>query len=253
MKNNKTFGHRTTNCIESFFSTVKRCVNKKQSLATCIFNLLTVVISIQSENLKKNVRNETTIPVNPTPIPSGLSSDYKSLLTDKAFKKIVSQMQLVVDGKVEVVDSETVMCGGQPIHPTHEYCTCPTFSNQQLPCRHMLALQIHNHKTTYLPHAVAARHTRTYNTPFKRRFIHQQTPNTPTINTFQAASRKEPLAQDKKYKTCMETLKVAASLISKMGTEDFHHQHLRCQQFVKSVREGTRFQEPTTGKQWIIV
>ena len=133
-------------------------------------------------------------------------------LSDTLFHKVSAQMQLV--GKVQVLDNETVLCQGHPIQPTDTTCPCNTFSNEHLPCRHMLALQIHNNKTTFLPDAISIGHTQQYNTPTKHR--RNTAKNTPIINYSQAVLKKKPMTQSSKYRTAIVSI-VSISFVLNKG------------------------------------
>ena len=153
----RNFGHRTTNCVEQFFRTVKNLISERRDIQTFIHELLTCIDNIQHEYTHKQLFASITHPTTQETLPTGLSPNYISTLTPHAFRLLVVQMEMV--DNVTIISHDTVLSAGQPIKPTESECPCDTSSRSGLPCRHMLALQIHNKKSTFLPHAIAIRNT----------------------------------------------------------------------------------------------
>ena len=109
------FGHRTTNSVEQFFRTVKTLVTPKMNVVAFVRDLLTVVDSIQNERRVKHVYKTVTVPTVEMKVPDGFSTQYMHVLTERAQRVVITQMNMSTG--VKIVDADTVLSRGKPIKP----------------------------------------------------------------------------------------------------------------------------------------
>jgi zinc finger SWIM domain-containing protein 3 len=141
------FGESTNNRLESFFQKLKNVVTHRLNLQEFIASFLTCI------KFQRDCRRHELITslakVRTKVFENEHQQRFFNHLTEFAFKKVMTQMELARD--VTVIDEHSVQSSKGILKVTPDTCECGTFVSLSLPCRHIIAMRNFQDLRHFLP------------------------------------------------------------------------------------------------------